>query len=111
MTKMNTYIIFMLFIGTLVKAISISAKADKAEARAKSAETRAISAEKMLEETRFNIDMMLAIRKNFIETVKKINSEFLEYNKKLQDAHSEIAELKKALANAETNAEAYANIM
>jgi len=105
MIKINTYIVFMLYMGVLVKIISVSAKAQaratSAEARATSAEAKAISAEKMLENTRFNIDMMLTIRKNFIETVKKINFEFLEYNKKLQEAHSEIAELKKALANAE----------
>jgi hypothetical protein len=115
MIKINTYVVFILFIGSLVKAIYISAFAEaraksaeagaiSAEARAKTTEARAISAEKMLEETRSNIEMMLDLRKNFIETVKKINFEFLEYNKKLQEAYFEIAELKKALANTENNA-------
>ena len=92
----------------MVKAIYVSASAEasakSAEARAKSAEARANSAEKKLEETRSNIEMMLDLRKNFIITVKKIKSEFLEYNKKLQEAYSEITELKKVLANTEANA-------
>jgi uncharacterized protein involved in exopolysaccharide biosynthesis len=98
----------MLYTGILAKLIYALASA---EARAKSAEARATSAEKILEDTCLNIDMMLAIRKNFIETIKKINSEFLEYNKKLQDAHSEIAELNKALAYVEAYAKANTNTM
>jgi len=101
MIKINTYLVFIFFIGTMVKAIYISASA---EARAKSAEARANIAEKKLEETHSNIEMMLDLRKNFIITVKKIKSEFLEYNKKLQEAYSEITELKKVLANTEANA-------